>query len=170
MANTFPCEQYQCFTFKICNKSHTKMHQPWGYVQHNVKTVNVVTRIYGRLVGQVEISRCCSESISMKVSGINIQLFLERLSEKVHATIPKGTVVGFEGTVLQRNLKEWYGRPRTQFASTKGSNKSRFDSFSRYEQCIDHIPYYLSGLPLAHFFRQPFSKQLYTSWRLCDEV
>ena len=42
------------------------------------------------------------------------------------------------------------------------SNKSRFDSYSRQEQCIDHIPYYLSGLSRAHFFRQPFSKQLYT--------
>ena len=40
----------------------------------------------------------------------------------------------------------------------KESNKSRFDSFSRYEQCINHIPYYLSGLSSAHFFRQPFSK------------
>ena len=28
------------------------------------------------------------------------------------------------------------------------------DSFSRQEQCIDHIPYYLSGLSRAHFFRQ----------------
>ena len=33
--------------------------------------------------------------------------------EKVHATIPKGIVGGFVGTVLQRNLKEWYGRPLT---------------------------------------------------------
>ena len=31
------------------------------------------------------------------------------------------------------------------------SNKSRFDSYSREEQCIDHIPYYLSGLSRAHF-------------------
>ena len=30
------------------------------------------------------------------------------------------------------------------------------------EQCIEHIPYYISGLLLAHFFRQLFSKQLYT--------
>ena len=43
----------------------------------------------------------------------------------------------------------------------KKSNKSRFDSFSHYEQCIDHIPHYLSGLLKAHFFWQPFSKQLY---------
>ena len=32
---------------------------------------------------------------------------------KVHATIPKGIVGGFEFTVLQRNLKEWHWRPRT---------------------------------------------------------
>ena len=37
---------------------------------------------------------------------LSIQLFRERLSEKVHATIPKGIVGGFEFSVLQRNLKE----------------------------------------------------------------
>ena len=41
------------------------------------------------------------------------QLFREGLSEKVHATILKGIVGGFEFTVLQRNLKEWYERPGT---------------------------------------------------------
>ena len=35
----------------------------------------------------------------------DIQLFRERLSEKVHATIPKGIVGGFVCPVLQRNLK-----------------------------------------------------------------
>ena len=43
----------------------------------------------------------------------DIQLFRERLSEKVHATIPKGIVGGFEFAVLQRNLKEWQERPWT---------------------------------------------------------
>ena len=38
----------------------------------------------------------------------------------------------------------------------KESNKSRFDSYSRQEQCIDHIPYYLSGLSRAHFFSTTF--------------
>ena len=33
----------------------------------------------------------------------------------------------------------------------KESNKSRFDGYSRQKQCIDHIPYYLSGLSRAHF-------------------
>ena len=35
-----------------------------------------------------------------------IQLFRERLSEKVHATVPKGIVGGFEFTVIQSSLKE----------------------------------------------------------------
>ena len=35
-----------------------------------------------------------------------IQLFRERLSEKVLATIPKGIVGGFEFSVFHRNLKE----------------------------------------------------------------
>ena len=41
-----------------------------------------------------------------------IQLFRERLSEKMHATIPKG-IAGDFFTVLQRNLKEWHERPWT---------------------------------------------------------
>ena len=43
----------------------------------------------------------------------HIQLFRERLSGKVHATMPKGIVGGFEFAVLQRNLKEWHKRPWT---------------------------------------------------------
>ena len=41
----------------------------------------------------------------------DIQLFRKRLSEKVHATIPKGIVGGFELSVLRRSLKEWYESP-----------------------------------------------------------
>ena len=41
-----------------------------------------------------------------KKTNCNIQLFRERLSQKVHATIPKGIVGGFEFTVIQRSLKE----------------------------------------------------------------
>ena len=43
-----------------------------------------------------------------KQTGHSIQLFRERLSEKGHATIPKGIVGGFVCPVLQRNLKEWH--------------------------------------------------------------
>ena len=42
-----------------------------------------------------------------------IQLFREMLSDKVHATTPKGIVGGFESTVFQRNLKEEHERPWT---------------------------------------------------------
>ena len=81
------------------------------------------------------------------------------MSEQVHATTPKGIVGGFEVTVLQRNLKELARKTmKICLRVLKESNKSRFDSYSRQEQCIDHIPYYLSGLSRAHFFRQPFSK------------
>ena len=58
-----------------------------------------------------------------------IQLFRERLSEKVHATIPKGIVDGFEFTVLQRNLKEFARKAmKMRLRVLKESNKSRFDS------------------------------------------
>ena len=49
----------------------------------------------------------------LKRERFHIQLFRERLSEKVHATIPKGIVGGFEFTVLQRNLKDWRERSWT---------------------------------------------------------
>ena len=41
-----------------------------------------------------------------------IQLFQERLSEKVHKTIPKG-VGDFEFNVFQRNFKELHEKPWT---------------------------------------------------------
>ena len=77
----------------------------------------------------------------------------------MHATIPKGVVGGFEFSVLQRNLKELARKAmEVCFRVLKESNKSRFDSYSRQEQCIDHIPFYLSGFSRVHFLRQPFSK------------
>ena len=83
---------------------------------------------------------------------ICLQLFRERLSEKVHATIPKSIMGGFEFSVLQRNLKELARKAMEMcFRVLKESNKCRFDSYSRQEQCIDHISYCLSGLSRAHF-------------------
>jgi len=38
----------------------------------------------------------------------------------------------------------------------KESNKSRFDSYCRQEQCIGHIPYCHLGLSCAHFFPTTF--------------
>ena len=89
----------------------------------------------------------------------------------MHATIPKGIVGGFEGTFLQKKLERMVREATDiRLRVRKESNKSRFDRFSRYGQCIDHIPYYLSGLSRAHFFRQPVSKQLYINNVHFDKV
>ena len=56
----------------------------------------------------------CSEKKKInKLERVNIQLFREMLSEKVHATIPEGIAGGFVCPVLQTNWKEWHERPRT---------------------------------------------------------
>ena len=69
----------------------------------------------------------------------------------------KALWVVFEFTVLQRNLEELARKAMKMCLRVlKESNKSRFDSYSRQEQCIDHIPYYLSGLSRAHFFPTTF--------------
>ena len=93
-------------------------------------------------------------------SGGCIQLFRERLSEKVHATIPDGIVGGFEFSVLQRNLKE-LAREAMEvcFRVLKESNKKVGSTATVVRNSVLIIsPYYLSGLSGAHFFRQPFSK------------
>ena len=105
------------------------------------------------------VSSCPIYFFMLQIVFACIQLFRERLSEKVHAIIPKGIVGGFEFSVLQRNLKELARKAMEMcFVVLKESNKSRFDSCRREEQCIDHIPYCLLGLSRAHFSRQPFSK------------
>ena len=51
----------------------------------------------------------------------------------------------------------------------KECNKNRLDSYT-VRKCVDHIPYYLSGLSSAHFFRQPFSKYLVTLLTPADSL
>ena len=73
-----------------------------------------------------------------------IELFWERLSEKVHATIPKGIVGGFEFIVLQRHLREWHERLiDVCLRVLKESDKSCFDSYSvrNSELIVSHITF-----------------------------
>ena len=63
---------------------------------------NALCLAYRTRYSKRTILQLCNE---MK-SHACIQLFQERLSKKVHATITKVIVGGFECTVLQRNLKE----------------------------------------------------------------
>ena len=59
------------------------------------------------------------------------QLFRERLSEKVHATIPKGIVGGFEFPVDPKKLERMAGEAMDICLRVlMESNKSRFDSYS----------------------------------------
>ena len=62
--------------------------------------------------------------------NINIQLFQERLSEKVHATMLKGIVGSTEWPVLQWNLKEWHESIDVSLWVLKESNKSIFNSYN----------------------------------------
>ena len=52
-----------------------------------------------------------------------IQLFRERLSGKVHATILKGIVGGFEFSFFQRNLKELAGKAMEMCLRAKGKQQ-----------------------------------------------
>ena len=64
----------------------------------------------------------------LEFQQVYIQLFREKLSEKVHATIPKGIVGGFKFTILERNLKELVRKAVEMCLRVlKESNKSRFD-------------------------------------------
>ena len=77
-------------------------------------------------------------SVLLRASDcIHIQLFRERLSEKVHATILKGIVGGFEFTVVQRNLKEWYevGRLLALPIYRVGASRGERPPFSGGEKC-----------------------------------
>ena len=89
----------------------------------------------------------------------DIQLFQERLSGKVHATILKGIVGGFEFSFFQRNLKELARKAMEMCLRVlKESNKSRFDSYSRQEYCIDHIPLFPFGIVTCTFLPTTFLK------------
>ena len=73
---------------------------------------------YVNIFCQKSLSYANHYQLPMASSGpeklqFHIQLFREKLSVKVHATIPKGIMGGFEFTVLRRNLKEWHERPWT---------------------------------------------------------
>ena len=66
------------------------------------------------------------------------------MSEKVHATIPKGIVGGFEFTVLQRNFERMAGEAMDVCLRVlKESNKSRFDRYSvrNSELIVSHITF-----------------------------
>ena len=82
------------------------------------------------------------------------------MSEKVHPTIPKGIVGSFEGTVLQRNLKDlaWEATD-ISLRVLKESNKSRFNRYSvRNSVLIIIYPILPFGIVACTFFVTTFLK------------
>ena len=58
-------------------------------------------------------SSSCKFSLNLSPQKKRIHICVNSYFEKVHATIPEGTVGGFEFTVILRNLKELHERPWT---------------------------------------------------------
>ena len=78
------------------------------------------------------------------VAPSHIQLFQERLSEKVQATIPKGIVGDFEFTVFQNKFQRMAREAMDICLRVlKESTKSRFDSYSVRKSAlmISHITF-----------------------------
>ena len=84
----------------------------------------------------------------LPVEAVFIQLFRKTLSEKVHATIPKGIVGGFEINVLHRNF-ERMAREAINYVSECYSDRNSVLIISHvtFRDCRVHF-----------FLRQPFSK------------
>ena len=107
------------------------------YMPRHAKVLEIQASLYRKTKRPLEPNIC-------------IQLFRESLSEKVHATIPKGIVGGFEFNVLQRNLKEWHKRPwtclrllkeATKVGSTDYTARNRvlIISYITFQDCRVHI-------------------------------
>ena len=90
---------------------------------------------------------------------MHIQLFRERLSEKSACDNPERNCGWFLVHCFSNKFQRMTRAAMDVCLRVlKESNKSRFDSYSVKNKCIDHIPYCLSGLSRAQFLRQPFSK------------
>ena len=94
----------------------------------------------------------------MNCKLVYLQLFRERLSGKVQATIQEGIVGGSEFSFCQRNLREFARKAMEMCLRVlKESNRSRFDSYSHQEQCIDHnYPILPFGIVACTFFPTTF--------------
>ena len=84
----------------------------------------------------------------MKIGWLNkeyIQLFQERLSEKVYATIPKGIVGDFKFTVFQGRKSQRIARKALESLRVlkESRKKSRFESYSVWKSAliISHITF-----------------------------
>ena len=91
------------------------------------------------------------------VQSFDYSYFKKGCRKKCTRQSRKALWVVLSSLFFKRNLNELAGKAMEMCLRVlKESNKSRFDSYSRQEQSIDHIPCYLSGLSRAHFFSTTF--------------
>ena len=90
--------------------------------------------------------------------ALSIQVFRERLSEKVHATTPKGIVGSFECPVLQRNLKELHGRPRTYVCECQRKVKKLVSTATVVRNSVLIISHITFGGCRVHIFSDNLSR------------
>ena len=70
---------------------------------------------------------------------------------------PKVIVGGFEFTVRQTNLKEWYKRPWTRLRVLKESNKGRYDGYTARNSVLIVSQISFWDCSVRIFLRQSFS-------------
>ena len=86
---------------------HTNQRQ--GNVQKNVLQLDLLFVFHSSRC----LRRLTLHDFIFSMNKVYTAQFQERLSEKVHATIPRGIVGDFEFTVFQRNFKELHEKPWT---------------------------------------------------------
>ena len=80
---------------------HRVLTKSLPFITARIQKSNWV-RVWGTGGNVMNILTAASGIAPATVTRLRIQLFRERLSEKVHETIPKGIMGDFEVTVLQR--------------------------------------------------------------------
>ena len=89
--------------------------------------------------------------------------------EKVHATVAKGIVGGFEYTVLQRNLKLWHAGGHGHMIATVKRKATKVGSTTKVvsvRNSDDRIPQLLFGTGRVLIFRQLFSNSCMSDRRI----
>ena len=114
------------------------------YIPRHAKVLEIQALLYRKSKSPFEPNIC-------------IQLFQESLSEKVHATIPKGIVGGFEFNDLQRSLKEWHKRPWTCLRLLKKATKVGSTDYTARNRVLIISYITFQDCRMQIFFRHAFN-------------
>ena len=123
------CKTLSILKLKATSHEHVLFALIWKN-SHKVKAVNVVARIFDRFVGQVslEISRCCSKSILMKVSDtiIYIMKIMRRDLKKFVRVVSEIYKKVLKVQILNEVVLIQVVRKRVSFQDRKNKNTPKF--------------------------------------------